>query len=582
MAQDTGSDLKQKQEVDLDELEVVILIIGKNVSTLNQAATFLTRRGWPTTVMTNMSKAVEHLAEKKPDFVLVSFNHPNPSIMKLPDLITQTFNLTCVGFVEQMDSSSQARLNNFKMRHKIQGMPSGPNLQRSIRKILAEKFNVKGEGAAAPESKERDANGSNVTVKGAGTAGDGGTVIQSGAAGPSGDGSYRVTQSGEPEGATAQSNGARMRLSDLGGDTTGGFAGGGSGEGDASEAVSNGKYTMSKKTRKTLKDLAPTSEGEGPSAPAGDLLGKLKRGLFGETGVDASANASGEMAAGDMSGDITSTTNAYYRNAKNNGETAPLAEEDLRAVADAIRQHAGADGGPRASYLTAAELAALAPAQLLERATYLALTKVTHVEADLITRELGRLDKLAVFPVDSNATPGYLVLGMEPDPHRIEDFFLRAIEGALREQLLALSVPALVESGFWVHLPEVQLKPWLNRDAGFQIILPHDESEVAMAFFPFASPLVKVEVHGENKDMLKVSLDEISTETPVNFKAYLHLQKNQRYFLYLRNGRQLGTEQKARLQNRKVQDIFMKTVDVDNLRAFRAGAFLRGLIKKAG
>src|SRR4051794_33418497 len=104
MAQNPGS--QQNQDIDLDDLEVVILILAKNTNTLGQAANFLTRRGWPTTVMSNISTALEYVADKKPDFVLVSFNHPNPAIFKLPELIIQTFNLSCVGFIENMDAPS--------------------------------------------------------------------------------------------------------------------------------------------------------------------------------------------------------------------------------------------------------------------------------------------------------------------------------------------------------------------------------------------------------------------------------------------------------------------------------------------
>lgn len=606
MAQDSGTDSKTNQDVDLDELEVVILIIGKNASVLNQSATFLTRRGWPTSVITNVSKAIEHIAEKKPDFVLLSFNHPNPAVLKLPDLITQTFNLTSVGFVEQLDSASQQRLNNFKIRHKIQGSPSGPNLQRSIRKILAEKFNVKTEASGA-DAKDREASGGNVTVKGTGAAEKDGTVIQSGGKGLGPDGNVRI-KSDEVEAAA------------VGNVATGGRARPGNPEarttvddgedGVETEAVSNGKYTLSKKTRKSLKELAAKTEGDSDAKSTGsanELLGKLKKDLFGEAGVDPNAEAdvptdAGAGAAGAageslaaraeaarraaqqsamdaQAAAISAATNAYYANAKNNHETAPLTPDELKAVTEAVRQHAP-DTGPRARYLTAAELAALTPGQLFERATFLALTQVAQPSTQVY--EVGSLAKVAVFPVDSRTTPGYLVLGMQPDPHRIEDFFLRNCEAALREHMTALGVTATVEGGFWVHIPEVNFKSWVAREAGFHIVLPHDESEVVLGFLPFAQPSVKTEAHGENSEMLKVSLDEISTESPVNFKAYLHLKKNQKYFLYLRDGRQLQPEQKERLKGRKVNDIFMASADVDNLRAFRAGTFLRDRIKKSG
>ncbi|NJL24464.1 MAG: hypothetical protein HC902_04385 [Calothrix sp. SM1_5_4] len=265
MAQDSsapsGNAPDVKQDVDIDELEVEILIIAKNASQLNQTAAFLTRRGWPTTVQTNISKAIEHVAEKKPDFVLVSFSHSNPAVTKLPDLIAQTFNLDCIGFVEGVDTSSQARLNNFKMRHKVQGSPSGPNIQRTIRKILAEKFNVKSDdGRSSAEGREREENGGGGTVTIRGNSSDRGdaAIIQSSSAR---DSSGTVVAGGSSQMVGGGSQSGRTKLSDLAG-KNGPTSGGEAGEGDHfqadadTEVVSTGKYKMTTKNRKSLKELS--------------------------------------------------------------------------------------------------------------------------------------------------------------------------------------------------------------------------------------------------------------------------------------------------------------------------------------
>ena len=143
MAQNPVDKESVNQDVDIDELEVEILVLAKNPNNLKAAVAFLDRRGWPTRVTGNISTAIEEIAKKRPDFVLISFNHPSPAVVRLPDLIVQTFNLVCVGFVEGTDNLSAGKLTSIKMRHKIFGLPSGPNLHRGIRRILAEKFNLK-------------------------------------------------------------------------------------------------------------------------------------------------------------------------------------------------------------------------------------------------------------------------------------------------------------------------------------------------------------------------------------------------------------------------------------------------------
>ncbi|NJL24467.1 MAG: hypothetical protein HC902_04400 [Calothrix sp. SM1_5_4] len=83
----------------------------------------------------------------------------------------------------------------------------------------------------------------------------------------------------------------------------------------------------------------------------------------------------------------------------------------------------------------------------------------------------------------------------------------------------------------------------------------------------------------EDSGMYGIGIDDISTDQPVTFKAYLHLRKNQKYFLYLRNGRQLQPEQKKRLKYRSIDNIYMKSVDVENLRMYLAASFLNETIR---
>lgn len=82
--------------------------------------------------------------------------------------------------------------------------------------------------------------------------------------------------------------------------------------------------------------------------------------------------------------------------------------------------------------------------------------------------------------------------------------------------------------------------------------------------------------------MVSLELTEVSTELPVNFKAYLHMAKNEKYFLYLRNGRKLQAEQKQRLAENKIANFHMKNVDRENVRMFLAAVFLSDSIKSRG
>lgn len=129
--------------IDIDSIEVKIVILAKNAQALQNVGVFLQRRGWPTVVFGQVSEAVTYIQENKPDFVLISFNHANPSIHKIPELIQKKFDVACVGYVEGTDAISADHLTSAKVKHKIFGHPTGPNIYRGIRRILAEMLEVK-------------------------------------------------------------------------------------------------------------------------------------------------------------------------------------------------------------------------------------------------------------------------------------------------------------------------------------------------------------------------------------------------------------------------------------------------------
>ena len=106
MAQDNNTKDSTKKEFDIDEIEVELLVIAKNPKSIGPAAAFLDRRGWPTRVTSNVAQAIELIAERKPDFVLLSLNHPSPALARLPEVIQKSMGVECIVFVERMDTSS--------------------------------------------------------------------------------------------------------------------------------------------------------------------------------------------------------------------------------------------------------------------------------------------------------------------------------------------------------------------------------------------------------------------------------------------------------------------------------------------
>ncbi|MCB0419869.1 MAG: hypothetical protein KDD61_02685 [Bdellovibrionales bacterium] len=137
--------LDSNEPINIDELEVRILMIVSNEKKFEGIGSFLTRRGWETTVVSNLGSAVKNIVMTKPDVVLISLNHPNKKLQALPTLLTQTFNTNCVIFGETIDAKTSMALRESKSRHKITGFVSGPSIHRAIKKILQDIYYPKDE-----------------------------------------------------------------------------------------------------------------------------------------------------------------------------------------------------------------------------------------------------------------------------------------------------------------------------------------------------------------------------------------------------------------------------------------------------
>jgi len=492
MASD-GADNSSPPDLKIDDIEVEIVIICKNETVLNQSAAFLTRRDWPATVLNNVARAIEVIAERRPDFVLISFSHPSPVIEKLPELITQTFNLICIGFIEGGDPTSMARLSNVKLRNKVHGAPSGPNFQRIIRKVLAENLNILDE-----ETKEDAANGS-VTVRGGSEPPESNlTIVKS-----------------------AKSNAA-------------------------------GVIVPSGSTRRkvSLKSLTGADQ---KSRTSGDMLAGLSMTAKATADAVAEAEASNLASAGHES-EVASPSSAPGLVAN---ETAPAANNPELSTTQGLEK----------------------AVKQVEQAAQKALSTIYKSDHAEKAAPLGEIEQVVVFPILSSTTPGYLVVASPGAQVSAHSEVMKRCRESLRECFDQMQVSGQIEDGFMVTVPRVDFARWAAGVADFHFQLVHETHEIGVAFFRTSEPLPRfVNVDGE--EMLSIPLDEFSTEHTVNFNAYIHLKENNKFYLYLRGGRQLQPEQKLRLSERNVVEFFVKLVEQDRLRHFLAISHLAKMISR--
>ncbi len=605
------------QDINLDEIEVDILIIGKNKNSLEQSASFLTRRGWPTTVITNLSNSIEYIAKHKPDFILISYSHPSPTVNRLPDLIVQTFNLECVGFTEGMDASSAAKLNNAKVKYKIPGQPSGPNLQRSLRKILAEKFNIGGsDEKSGPSNRSMNAGddgGGIVKIRGSNNGeSDDDTVIQKSGLGMGPGGSNRSEygrgkgendSSGVYEGSGGHSDNLGMQIqkgaSNLShsetqeGTSASSFSEtqeGGSNL-DHSELQAGDGKNESNRSRKKLKELTGAADlgqqASGNMLFGSDLETAPKQG---KSYSDGKENVSYEGSAkkkawsqqgGDLTGDAISHTKAKSgytfdsgpagsRGGPHDDSTSEL-DEQLKQSLLAELEPEDAESLPETNSV---EDFKNQPIEMRVEAVIEAkLKEICQVEEGESPRIIQEVNEILVLPLRSSEFPGYIIVAWDEQSKSEKENFLGLMQEGIQTSLGEIGLSGLLNPGFWMKIPMLDFYQWASEHAKFQTTVAHGHSEVGVAFFPSDCPIFQPALAPEAK-MYKIDIDEVSTKEKVNFNAYLYLPKNDRKLLYLKNGGRLSAKQKARLLKHNMEHFYLQEADLDNLRKYLGIAFI--------
>lgn len=647
----------EAQQVDIDALQVDILIICKNPAAFQQSASFLSRRGWPTTVIGNLSKAIDFIVKNSPDFVLISCNHPNPGTARLPSLLTTAMKAQVIAFIEQSDPQSVAKLTNSNFKNKLQGQPSGPKIQRMVRRLLMETFGQKTEneeesisllgsdenlnapskpkrgprdvlneeeteeirqrtkaGPLAAKSERKrlkdlqpattpehpsdkpvdytEAIGKNALME---------LANQSAAKGESGmiflptkgdepvgeeDIAYTHDEQDRPEDLRNKSERAEQKNPDF------------LQKGRSSEPTG---LTYTEKTR--AKDQSSFAHQEGEKAP--DLFaqqqGPQSERSFSAHQENAKSRDHRAVQEGPESNEFSALQEAFAKElsianpnlnavsteALSDGED-PL-EREIGGVspsnASRLRsQPASLDVGAREDSSSLRKMAvqgqaprALESTSAMEREVERAL-KETCSEMVSDPKELSWLNMVVVLPIDSVDLHGYLVIGMAKVSVEKQLDFAWTLRLNLRRLLKEAGLKFQLDEALVVKLESFDFSGWIREEATWAYESQHLGSQMGVAFISTPERLTQPR-ESERREMFLIGVNDVDSENPISFKAYLHFDQSDRMCLYLRNGRRLSPMQKERLSVRNITDFYIKAVDINNYKAYMAGNFIRLTIK---
>ena len=430
------------QDVNIDELEISILMLVRNPRSHETSSTFLSRRGWPTKCSNNLQAAIKLIVKERPDFVLLSLNFPHPAVAKIAPLLKQSFGVEVVFMGETLDAAMATRLAKIE-GYKISGTPSGPNLQRSLRRILQEKLNPhQVSDANSGTQSQVDEIDQTVTIRGEQVS------------------SYESVESTNYKFESAKVSGKKLKLKDF--------------NSSPQQALSS--------------EFSKDSD-QGLAA----LLNQLNQ----------------------------------------------LQEPEKEEVEQKY--------------------------QPLKQAVLSGMSKLAPLKPNDWTGGTRHKD-FFVIPVKHTTMHGFLLVSTEELSQRLRADFFEQLEKILRP-MLTENFEFSLQKGVELRIPELDFKTMVSNSAIFRLSSSFGKTKFCVAFIESAEPFPEITEVKKDK-MLQVSVNAISSEYPVTFKAYLKLEKNKRYYLYLKNGRHLLPEQKRRLKENNVEMICVKMIDETNMRKF--------------
>lgn len=584
----------------LDDVEVKILIVAKNPNGMKAAAGFLNRRGWPTNVVGSVNKVIETIVKDKPNFVLISLNHPNPNVLKLPNLLSQSFQINSMAFAESGDAASVAKVNNSKMKYKLAGSASGPNIHRGIRKALIDLYGLNSSGNA--ES----------------SAGNGGAEDDAGAVAVSGQGSewekkqtsrqtvksesyqmesetiegkkkFSLSQfavSGGSDESTSSPDAKAMDLMQLlqgnDEDTSAVFSDN-SQDSSTTYVPSSGEEEGSLTSEAKAKPRFPLNAAGENSTNQGSLVilpppAKKRQGdmVIGpkrskRQGDSAIGAEDSEYPETDIDGSTKGGRNSFslddlQKKRKPNAK-AKAAKEGLAAV----------DHVPGLSALSKSNST---PEQRNVQASLQKLLESLSQGSSSVAVDLGRdVERVGIIPLHSPSVYGYIVMAADKNPEPQDLIYLKDVAARLQPLVEESIEGCKLDEGFFVEIPAVDFAAWCKADGQFFFLKDFDDMAKALCigFFPTPKPFPSARSMGR-KNMSSIRVDDISTETEISFNAYLHMKKNGRYFNYIKKGRKMLPRQKETLRKRNIEDFHIKNSDIRNYKAYYAYNFLFDLI----
>lgn len=120
-----------------------LLIIKSKAQGLGPVEGFLRNRSWNMKSTSNLKEALVFLINEQPQFVMISFEHPNRKVRNLAKILTSAFPVCVIPFCETASTSNLKLLNEANSDYAIFPPVTGPGVERAANKYYKDQLRGK-------------------------------------------------------------------------------------------------------------------------------------------------------------------------------------------------------------------------------------------------------------------------------------------------------------------------------------------------------------------------------------------------------------------------------------------------------
>lgn len=226
------------------------------------------------------------------------------------------------------------------------------------------------------------------------------------------------------------------------------------------------------------------------------------------------------------------------------------------------------------------EKAAKGAASVVDTGTQKVLEEVTHHGENPTANPESVIDSsnIACITIEGSKFSGYLVCALGKNK-KIDKSFIDVIQKRLFAFLLKSGENLTEKDTMDLVIKQVDFTDWALEQAEFLRRSVHDGSEIAMAFFP--TPPGELDIKFENsasEKMMKMDINEIQTDVPLEFDLYIFMPENNKYILYTPQGKPFPSQQKQRLGDKGITHMHLKKDSLQAVKKYKAQNYLNDRI----